>query len=118
MPVMASVSTTVAQETEIARPPSISVAKERVASLDAFRGLVMFLMLAEVMRLWTVKAAYPGNWFWSFIAFNTTHVPWQGCSLHDLIQPAFSFLAGASLPFSIANRRAAGEPFRRMLGHA
>jgi predicted acyltransferase len=45
-------------------------------------------------------------------------VPWQGCSLHDLIQPAFSFLAGASLPFSIASRRAAGERFPRMLGHA
>src|SRR5713226_2240827 len=114
---MASASTTAV--TTGTHPQDVPVtAKERVASLDAFRGLVMFLMLAEVMRLWTVKTAYPGNWFWSFIAFNTSHVPWQGCSLHDLIQPAFSFLAGASLPFSIANRRAAGEPFWRMLGHA
>jgi predicted acyltransferase len=45
-------------------------------------------------------------------------VPWQGCSLHDLIQPAFSFLAGASLPFSIASRRGRGETFGQMLGHA
>jgi predicted acyltransferase len=52
------------------------------------------------------------------VAFNTTHVPWQGCSLHDLIQPAFSFLAGASLPFSIASRRGKGESFGTMLGHA
>jgi len=78
----------------------------------------MFLMLAEAMRLWTVQAAYPGNWFWALIAFHTQHVPWQGCSLHDIIQPAFSFLAGASLPFSIASRKAAGERFGRMLGHA
>ena len=45
-------------------------------------------------------------------------MPWQGCSLHDLIQPAFSFLAGASLPFSIASRRGKGESFARMLAHA
>ena len=51
----------------------------------------------------------PREPFWAFVAFNTTHVPWQGCSLHDLIQPAFSFLAGASLPFSIASRRAQGR---------
>ena len=46
------------------------------------------------------------------------HVPWQGCSLHDLIQPAFSFLVGAALPFSILIRRARGETFQRLLGHA
>jgi predicted acyltransferase len=90
----------------------------RVGSLDAFRGLVMFLMLAEAMRLWTAHDAFPGSAFWALVAFNTTHVPWQGCSLHDLIQPAFSFLAGASLPFSIASRRAAGQPFGPMLWHA
>ena len=78
----------------------------------------MFLMLAEAMRLWTLHDAFPASGFWAIVAFNTTHVPWQGCSLHDLIQPAFSFLAGASLPFSIASRRAHGEPFARMLGHA
>lgn len=92
--------------------------KIRVVSIDAFRGLVMFLMLAEVMRLWTLKDAFPGSGFWSIVAYNTTHVPWQGCSLHDLIQPGFSFLAGASLPFSIANRKAKGESFPRTLGHA
>jgi heparan-alpha-glucosaminide N-acetyltransferase len=90
----------------------------RITSIDAFRGLVMLLMLAEVMRLWTVARAFPGSTFWALVAFNTTHVPWQGCSLHDLIQPAFSFLAGASLPFSIASRRQKGDSFKRMLAHA
>jgi predicted acyltransferase len=90
----------------------------RITSIDVLRGLVMFLMLAEAMRLWTLQRAFPESRFWAFVAFNTTHVPWQGCSLHDLIQPAFSFLAGASLPFSIASRRGRGETFGRMLGHA
>ena len=102
-----------------ARPAASGVQPvTRVASIDAFRGFVMFLMLAEAMRLWTVQEAFPDSRFWSWVAYNTTHVPWQGCSLHDLIQPAFSFLAGASLPFSIASRRAKGDRFGSMLGHA
>ena len=95
-----------------------SPAGTRVTSIDAFRGFVMFLMLAEVMRLWTLHAAFPASRFWAIVAYNTTHVPWQGCSLHDLIQPAFSFLVGTALPFSIASRRARGETFGRMIGHA
>src|SRR4051812_35230424 len=90
----------------------------RQQSIDVFRGLVMFLMLAEAMRLWTLEAAYPSSTFWAVVAFNTTHVPWRGCSLHDLIQPAFSFLVGAALPFSLASRRAKGQTFAPMLIHA
>jgi len=94
-----------------------AAAKTRIESIDAFRGFVMFLMLAEAMHLMDVERAFPGNRFWEFVAFNTTHVPWQGCSLHDLIQPAFSFLAGAALPFSIASRLARGESRGRLLLH-
>jgi heparan-alpha-glucosaminide N-acetyltransferase len=90
----------------------------RVTSIDVFRGFVMFLMLAEAMRLWTLHDAFPDSRFWSIVAYNTTHVPWQGCSLHDLIQPAFSFLVGAAMAFSIATRRTRGEAFSRMLLHA
>lgn len=100
-----------------AAPPAIATSR-RVASIDAFRGFVMFLMLAEAMRLSTLSKAFPSSRFWAFVAYHTTHVPWQGCSLHDLIQPAFSFLAGASLPFSIASRQAKGETFKASLAHA
>ena len=62
----------------------------------------MALMLAELMRLPEVARAFPHSTIWAAIAFNTQHVEWQGCSLHDLIQPAFSFLVGAALPFSVA----------------
>ena len=90
----------------------------RLVSLDAFRGLVMVLMLAEAMRLFDVARAFPNSVFWRVIAFNTQHVEWQGCSLHDLIQPAFSFLVGAALPFSIASRKMKGQTFWPMFGHA
>ena len=90
----------------------------RLFSLDAFRGMVMLLMLAERMRLPEVARSFPNSAIWGLIAFNTEHVEWQGCSLHDLIQPAFSFLVGAALPFSIASRKMKGQTFGPMLGHA
>ena len=99
-------------------PAIVTTPPARITSIDAFRGFVMFLMLAEAMRLWTLHTAFPDSRFWAIVAYNTTHVPWQGCSLHDLIQPAFSFLVGAALPFSIDSRRAKGQGFGRMLLHA
>jgi heparan-alpha-glucosaminide N-acetyltransferase len=89
----------------------------RLVALDAFRGMVMILMLAEGMRLPEVARAFPHSALWRLIAFNTEHVEWQGCSLHDLIQPAFSFLVGAALPFSITSRKRKGQTFQQMLGH-
>lgn len=90
----------------------------RIVSLDAFRGLVMFLMLNERTHLHEVARNFPHSAIWALIAYNTEHVEWQGCSLHDLIQPAFSFLVGAALPFSIASRMAKGQTFGQLLGHA
>src|SRR5215213_1848676 len=104
--------------TALPRRDTGAFAVTRVLSIDVFRGFVMFLMLAEAMQLWTLHDAFPASRLWGWVAFNTTHVEWQGCSLHDLIQPAFSFLAGASLPFSIASRRNRGETFGRLFAHA
>src|SRR5262245_43890441 len=81
----------------------------RVASVDAYRGLVMFLMLAEVLRLPQVARSFSDSQLWRFLAFHQSHVEWRGCSLHDLIQPSFSFLVGVALPFSLAARAARGQ---------
>jgi predicted acyltransferase len=90
----------------------------RNLAVDTYRGFVMFLMMAEILELARVAAAYPGNWFWSFLALNQTHVAWSGCSLHDTIQPGFSFLVGVALPYSIASRIAKGGTFGKMFAHA
>jgi heparan-alpha-glucosaminide N-acetyltransferase len=100
------------------RRDTVDTAKVRVVALDAFRGLVMVLMLAEALHLPAVARNFPDNALWRFIAFHTGHVPWEGGSLHDLIQPGFSFLVGAALPFSIAARRARGQSFGNMVAHA
>ena len=90
----------------------------RNVAVDAYRGFVMFLMMAEVLRLAQVARAFPGNWFWGILGYNQTHVEWAGCSLHDLIQPSFSFLVGVALPYSIASRMAKGGTFGKMFLHA
>ena len=93
-------------------PPS------RLVSLDAYRGFVMLLMMAEVLQLCRIARAVPENGFWKFLCHHQSHVEWIGCSLHDLIQPSFSFLVGVALPFSIASRQARGQSSLGMTMHA
>ena len=89
----------------------------RVASVDVYRGFVMLLMMAEVISLQDVSRGLPGNSFWEFIAFNQSHVPWTWLSLHDMIQPSFTFLVGVVLPYSIASRRNKGASVSNLLWH-
>jgi predicted acyltransferase len=77
----------------------------------------MFLMMAEVLRLSNVAEALPHSSFWAFLDFHQSHVPWVGCSLHDLIQPSFSFLVGVALPYSIASRGAKAQSKSMMWIH-
>jgi heparan-alpha-glucosaminide N-acetyltransferase len=95
--------------------PALPVARN--VAVDAYRGLVMLLMMAEVLRLAAVAKSFPGNWVWQVLAYNQSHVEWAGCSLHDLIQPSFSFLVGVALPYSIASRVRRGKTLRTMLPH-
>jgi heparan-alpha-glucosaminide N-acetyltransferase len=95
------------------RPPSV-----RLGSLDAYRGFVMFLMMAEVLRLRNVARALPESGVWKFLSFHQSHVEWVGASLHDFIQPSFSFLVGVALPFSLASRLARGDSLTRVTLHA
>ena len=93
-------------------------ADNRLASIDAYRGFVMLLMMAEILHLPSLAAKFPDSPFWQAVRIHTTHVEWAGCSLHDLIQPSFSFLVGVALPFSLAARAARGQSTGRMAGHA
>lgn len=97
---------------EIAAP-----APARNVAVDAYRGLVMLLMMGEVLNFATVAHAFPGNLFWHVLAYNQTHVEWAGMSLHDTIQPGFTFLVGVALPYSIHSRIRKGQSFGKQLAH-
>jgi predicted acyltransferase len=90
-------------------PSPPPVPPSRVASVDAYRGLVMFLLMAEALHFAAIHKAFPESAFWSLLAYHQEHVEWRGCSLHDLIQPSFSFLVGVALPFSLASRASRGQ---------
>ncbi len=90
----------------------------RLMSMDAYRGFVMLLMAGELLQFFRLHEAFPANPFWAFLAYHQDHVEWAGCSLHDLIQPSFSFLVGVALPYSVASRVARGESARAQFSHA
>jgi predicted acyltransferase len=75
-------------------------------------------MMAEMLHLRDLAAAYPDSGVLEFLAYHQSHVSWVGCSIHDLIQPSFSFLVGVSLPYSIASRRRRGQSVPKMIAHA
>jgi len=91
--------------------------QQRNVAVDAYRGLVMLLMMGEVLRFADTARSFPGSLMWQILGYNQTHVEWAGMSLHDTIQPSFTFLVGVALPYSLKSRRQKGESFPRMLAH-
>lgn len=92
-------------------------APKRNMAVDAYRGLVMLLMMGEVLSFAKVYHAYPGSLFWHILAYNQTHVQWSGLGLHDTIQPSFTFLVGVALPYSVQSRLRKGQSFSHLLLH-
>lgn len=109
-----------ASQSGVIPPPSFEATKPsaRNVAVDAYRGLVMLLMMAEVLRLAAVHRSFPGSLFWSILAFNQTHVEWTWLGLHDMIQPSFTFLVGVALPYSTQSRIRKGQSFGRLLLHS
>jgi len=103
---------------DLQQPVKVVTPPARNLAIDTYRGIVMLLMMGEVLRLAKVGAGYPGNWIWEALAFNQSHVQWAGCSVHDMIQPSFSFLVGVALPYSLASRLAKGASFKNLFAHA
>ena len=64
-----------------------------------------------------MERAYPHSLFWHILGYNQSHVEWTGMSLHDTIQPSFTFLVGVAMPYSLRSRLKRGRTFPSMLGH-
>ena len=89
---------------------------ERLRSLDALRGFDMFWILGGNAIL--VAWADANDWRWlDWAKGQTEHVAWHGFTFWDLIFPLFLFVAGVSLPFSFAARRARGDSDSKLARH-
>jgi heparan-alpha-glucosaminide N-acetyltransferase len=101
-----------------ASAPSSGTSTTRLTSLDVFRGVTMLFMASEILEIAQVARRFPASAFARFLADTLDHREWVGCAPWDLIQPAFMFMVGVALPFSIASRRTKGQAFGTMFAHS
>lgn len=80
----------------------------RLASIDVFRALTMFLMIF-VNDLWTLRDI--PQWL------EHTKAAEDGMGLADTVFPAFLFIVGLSIPFAIGGRLAKGVPQPKIITH-
>jgi len=83
-----------------------------MASIDALRGFVMFMMIF-VNDLAGAGKIVP-DWM---VHFSDRHHGGSGMTFVDLVFPAFLFIVGMSIPSALGGRLAKGEPLWKILGH-
>lgn len=90
----------------------------RLLSLDFYRGLTMFLLIAEFSHLFPNLLApqFKGT-FIHFLGIQLHHVDWIGLHFWDLIQPFFMFIVGVAMPLSFSRRIAKGDSYGQVTQH-
>jgi predicted acyltransferase len=94
-------------------PPPSPPGQGRLVSLDAYRGFIMLLLISNGFGLAALRY-YPG---WEWLAAQVEHAAWTGVTFWDLIQPAFTFMVGAAMPFAFARRRQQGATQAQVFRH-
>lgn len=111
---MATIAATTSEPTAVA-----PWANQRLVSLDAYRGAIMLAMASGGLGL---KKLAENPQFespvWPVLARQVEHVAWTGHVFWDLIQPAFMFMVGVSMPYSYGARWARGDSYRSLAWHA
>jgi len=80
----------------------------RLLSLDVMRGSIMVFLALESTRLYEHLDELPGGPLFHKIIQQFFHHPWHGLRFWDLIQPAFMFIAGTAMAFSLAKQQQLG----------
>lgn len=92
---------------------------QRLLSLDFLRGLIMVLLAIESTGLFEyIYEHTEGNGI-DILTRQLVHHPWNGLHFWDLVQPAFMFMAGTALAFSLNKQWTSGvswnDSFRKIL---
>jgi predicted acyltransferase len=92
---------------------------QRLLSIDFFRGLTMFLLVAGGPYIFSSfrQPEFEGTFLYS-IGMQFTHHPWDGLRFWDLVQPFFMFIVGVSIPFSFGKRWDRGDSWGTTFKHA
>ncbi|KIC00490.1 amino acid transporter [Flavobacterium sp. KMS] len=78
--------------------------KERLISLDVFRGFTILLMTI---------VNNPGSW--ASIYPPLEHAEWHGCTPTDLVFPFFIFIMGTAIPFAMPTKHFDSGVFNKIL---
>lgn len=78
--------------------------KDRLISLDVFRGFTILLMTI---------VNNPGSWGSIYPPFK--HSEWHGCTPTDLVFPFFIFIMGSAIPFAMPNKQFDFAAFNKIL---
>ncbi|KRD12864.1 amino acid transporter [Flavobacterium sp. Root901] len=78
--------------------------KERLISLDVFRGLTILLMTI---------VNNPGDW--GNVYPPLLHAEWNGCTPTDLVFPFFVFIMGVAVPLAMPDKFYDGTTFNKIL---
>ncbi len=95
----------------------LSKERNRIFSIDFFRGFTMFMLVGGLEGLFSrldPSKQGPGV---NFIQDQLSHVPWIGLHFWDLIQPFFMFIVGVAMPFSISKRWERGDSWAKSFKH-
>lgn len=96
------------------KSPDYSAPAARLLSLDFLRGFIMVLLAIESTGLYDFLYHHSpaDSVFHHFIA-QFTHHPWHGLHFWDLVQPAFMFMAGVAMAFSLNKQWKNGATWRQ-----
>jgi heparan-alpha-glucosaminide N-acetyltransferase len=87
--------------------PTLRTSSQRFLPLDAFRGLIMVMLVSDGLGLRALEK-HP---IFHAIGQQFEHVDWIGTHFYDLIAPAFLIMVGMSMSYSIGSRVEQGASF-------
>ena len=91
---------------------------QRFVSLDIFRGLIMFLLVAETAGVYSaLRGLTADDTAWHVLFEQFHHHPWHGLRFWDLVQPYFMFIVGVAMAMSATKRSAAGQSWSDLFRH-
>jgi len=86
-----------ASDASLPNPPPAS---QRLMSVDALRGFVMFWIIGADALFYALDKMFPTGPI-HLMAVQLEHVDWKGLRFYDLIFPTFVFIIGVSVVFSV-----------------
>lgn len=100
-------------------PIKLNQEQNRVLSVDFFRGFTMFMLVTGIAGVFNgLVEQGKGGAIIALLVKQFDHAEWNGLYAWDLIQPFFMFIVGVAMPFSLSNRMARGDSWKKSFYHA